>query len=118
MTAAQAERLGIPEPCVVVSLPHHVHVSSNQQLAEKVCVVDIGRWSISSEDEDGHDEGEREPAADTPNIYEPLVDEPHLIGLQAGTCLLRRQSKACTLPSGLTSLPRIAFPCRPPLYGE
>ena len=40
MSDKEFTKLNIPEDCIIVKLPHHVHVSSLQQLGEKITVVD------------------------------------------------------------------------------
>jgi hypothetical protein len=110
MTATQMAKLGIPEDLVVVALPHHVHVASNQQLSEKICAVDVSMEASRRKMKTDMMIANGSLPPNNPNIFSDMVKAPHLVGLMPGTILARKQNKSCPLPNGLRAVPRSSLP--------
>ena len=106
MSDKELVKLNVPDDCIVVKLPHHVHVSSLQQLAEKVSVVDPRSEIIRRKMklELLRTQGLVDPNA--PNPFDRMVKDPHTIGLSPGMVLTRRTEKNAVMPCGMTSLGR------------
>ena len=112
MTEKEINKLRIPDDCIVVKLPHHVHVSSVQQLGEKLTIVDPRSEIIRRKMKAEVLLAQGQVDSNAPDAFEEMLKDPHSIGLNPGMVLTRRKEKNTLLPCGMTSLGRTQLSAR------